>query len=74
MKIDLLLKFSVNKEIENQFLKMEILHILADGEEVELGYTYARDKVWYTNKRIVALDVQGLRGNKKSLGLFHIIR
>lgn len=70
MKIDLLLNFSVNKEIEEKFLKMEILHILSDEENIEFGYTHTRDKVWFTNKRIVAMDVQGFSGNKKEFRSF----
>jgi len=70
MKIDLLLKFSVNREIEEKFLKTDIFHLLTEEEEVELGYTHMRDKVWFTNKRIVAMDVQGVSGNKKEFRTF----
>lgn len=70
MKLDLLLKFSVNREIDEKFLKMDIFHILVESEEVELAYTNIRDKVWFTNKRIVAMDVQGISGNKKEFRSF----
>ena len=70
MKFDLLFKFSLTRSIEEKFLKMEILHILSDDEEIEFGYTHVRDKVWFTNKRIVTLDVQGLSGNKKEFRSF----
>ena len=70
MKIDLLLKFSVNREIEEKFLKMDVFHFLLENEEVELAYTHMRDKVWFTNKRIITMDVQGLSGKKTEFRFF----
>ncbi len=70
MGIDLLLKFSVTKEesIEDSLNRVEA--ILIQGEEVLLAYTHTRDKVWFTNKRIITLDVQGISGNKKEYRSF----
>lgn len=38
---------------------------MIEGEEVNLVYSHVRDKVWFTNKRIIAMDVQGITGSKK---------
>lgn len=42
----------------------------ADGEIVELGYIAKRDRVLFTNKRILMINVQGLTGKKVD---FHTI-
>jgi hypothetical protein len=39
--------------------------IMASGEEVVAEYTAARDFVVFTNKRIIAVNVQGITGKKK---------
>ena len=44
--------------------------MLADGEIVELGYIAKRDRVLFTNKRILMINVQGLTGKKVD---FHTI-
>lgn len=64
MKIDLLLQFSVNKKEESQASRGAVAAILVDQEEILLAYTHVRDKVWFTNKRIIAMDVQGILGTK----------
>ena len=33
-------------------------------------YSHVRDKVWFTNKRIIAMDVQGFTGSKKEYRTF----
>lgn len=70
MKIDLLVKFSVTKEEDTQESLDKIQDILVDNEEINLVYSHARDKVWFTNKRIIAMDVQGLTGSKKEYRSF----
>jgi len=70
MKIDLLAKFSVTKEESTQESIDKIRDILIDGEEVNLVFSHVRDKVWFTNKRIIALDVKGLTGSKKEYRSF----
>jgi hypothetical protein len=70
MKIDLLVAFSVTKE-ENVNDSLNVIQdILVDGEEVNLVYSHVRDKVWFTNKRIIAMDVQGITGSKKEYRTF----
>ena len=70
MKIDLLIAFSVTKE-ENVNDSLNIIQdILVEGEEISLVYSHTRDKVWFTNKRIIAMDVQGITGSKKEYRTF----
>lgn len=39
--------------------------ILIDGEQIISEYTALRDFVVFTNKRIIAVNVQGITGSKK---------
>lgn len=39
--------------------------ILVAGEEIYQTYTTVRDKVIFTNKRVIAINIQGLIGAKK---------
>ena len=64
MKIDLLAHFSVTKTLD--FSKNNQIQ----GEEVRLAFTHVRDKVWFTNKRVIAVDVQGITGSKKEFRSF----
>ena len=43
----------------------ELFDLLVDGENVYEFYTSMRDFVVFTNKRIIACNVQGLTGAKK---------
>ena len=70
MKIDLLVTFSVTKEENPEASRTKIEDILIDGEEINLAYSHVRDKVWFTSKRIIAMDVQGLTGSKKEFKSF----
>lgn len=70
MKIDLLVKFSVTKEIEEKNKLVGVSHILVEEEKVELAFTHVRDKIWFTNKRLITMDVQGLTGSKKEFRSF----
>ncbi len=70
MKIDLLVKFSVTKELDEKFKLIDVMHLLVEGEQVELAYTHIRDKVWFTNKRLIVMDVQGFTGSKKEFRSF----
>ena len=38
--------------------------ILISGEEVKFSFTSMRDKLVFTNKRIIAINVQGITGKK----------
>ena len=48
----------------NEFGKI-IDDLLIEGEEVIGAYKSTRDSVVFTNKRIIAINVQGLTGKKK---------
>ena len=49
---------------DNAFEKM-VAPILVDGEEHIGSYQSIRDGVVFTNKRIIAINVQGITGKKK---------
>jgi len=43
----------------------EISPILVDGEQILLTFKGVRDSVLFTNKRMIAVNVQGLTGKKR---------
>ena len=49
---------------DNAFEKM-IAPILISGEEIVRSFQSIRDGVVFTNKRIIAINVQGITGKKK---------
>jgi len=68
--MDLLHSFSVTKSEDITASQKLLESILINGEQVNLAFSHVRDKVWFTNKRIIALDVQGLTGKKKEFRSF----
>lgn len=70
MKIDLLVSFSVTSKTGPEEAIDLISPILVPDEYVVLAYKHTRDKVWFTDKRIIAMDVQGLTGTKKEFRSF----
>lgn len=42
-----------------------VKELLINGEEVIASYVSMRDRVVFTNKRIISINVQGLTGTKK---------
>ena len=54
----------LKKVKDNEFGKM-IDDFMIDGEEVIGAYQSVRDGVVFTNKRIIAINVQGITGKKK---------
>ncbi|MDX1720926.1 MAG: PH domain-containing protein [Salegentibacter mishustinae] len=51
--------------------------LLAESEEIELGFSLLRDIFMFTNKRLILIDIQGLTGKKQeylSLPYRHISR
>ncbi|MGB3616935.1 MAG: PH domain-containing protein [Catalinimonas sp.] len=70
MAIDLPTSFSVTKKVGTEEGLEFIAPLLIDGETVELAYVHTRNKVWFTDKRIIALDVQGITGSKKEFRSF----
>lgn len=70
MGLDLLTKFSVTFEIDEKLKSMQVSSILIEEEFVEYAFSNVRDKVWFTNKRIIVMDVQGISGSKKEFRSF----
>lgn len=44
----------------------EVSGLLVDGEEMTAAFQTIRDQLVFTNKRIIAIDVQGITGKRKS--------
>ena len=56
---------SVFKLRENDDYRRNVTHLLIDGEQVVGSFKAIRDGVIFTNKRVIALNVQGLTGRKR---------
>ena len=53
------------KKVDNSEFEALINELLIDGESIVGTYKGLRDGVVFTNKRIIAINVQGLTGKKK---------
>lgn len=51
----------------NRAYESEVTPILASGEQIVYTYQGMRDGVVFTNKRLIAINVQGVTGRKKDL-------
>ena len=58
-------KFIKLAEVDNDTYAKLISPILIAGEEIVATYKAIRDGVVFTNKRIIAINVQGITGKKK---------
>ena len=54
------------KPINKDSVRSEVQGILINGEEVQYAFQTIRDQLVFTNKRIIAIDVQGITGKRKS--------
>ena len=54
------------KPIRVDAIKGEVNGLLIGGEEVVMAFQTVRDQLIFTNKRIIAVDVQGITGKRKS--------
>ena len=54
------------KPISVDAVKSEVNGLLIGGEEVVMAFQTVRDQLIFTNKRIIAVDVQGITGKRKS--------
>lgn len=54
------------KPINADSVRAEVNGLLINGEEVVMAFQTIRDQLVFTNKRIIAVDVQGLTGMRKS--------
>ena len=57
--------FARLKKVSNDEFGKMIYDFLIDGESIIGSYQSVRDGVVFTNKRIIAINVQGLTGKKK---------
>lgn len=51
-------------EVSVERLTVKYGRLLAEGEQIELGFQLIRDTFMFTDKRLIIIDVQGLTGNK----------
>lgn len=70
MPIDLLAQFSVTDKVLNEEGRELFEMFLSPDEKIILYYKHARDKVVFTDSKIIAMDVQGLTGKKKQFRMF----
>ena len=54
------------KPINADSVRAEVNGLLINGEEVVMAFQTIRDQLVFTNNRIIAVDVQGLTGMRKS--------
>ena len=54
------------KEVDKSEAREEVAQLLANGEEVVFVFQTVRDQVVFTNKRVIAINVQAITGVKKS--------
>ena len=54
------------KPISNDEVRGEVDGLLIADEKVEFAFKTIRDQLVFTNKRIIAVDVQGITGKRKS--------
>ena len=70
LKIDMLASFSVNKEESIEKAEEVFNDFLIEGEKILKAYTNIRDKVIFTDSKIICLDVKGITGTKKEFRFF----
>ena len=54
------------KPIGIDAVRGEVNGLLISGEEIVMAFKTVRDQLVFTNKRIIAIDVQGITGKRKS--------
>lgn len=74
MPIDLLAKFSVTDKVLNGEGYELFEMFLSPDEQILLFYKHTRDMVIFTDRKIIAIDVQGLTGKKKEFRMFPYTR
>lgn len=70
MALDLIAKFSVVAPLDLDEAEAVFGAFLAPDEKIRLAFTHVRDKVVFTDNKIIALDVQGLTGKKQEFRFF----
>jgi hypothetical protein len=59
--------FKLSKHDDESGAAKKIMPILIDGEHIIEAYQTIRDGVVFTNKRVIAINVQGLTGKKRDI-------
>lgn len=54
------------RPIDNNSVLKDVYRIMIAGEDVVAAFKTVRDQIIFTNKRILAVDVQGITGKRKS--------
>lgn len=54
------------KPIDPNSVRSEVNGLLIEGEFIAAAFQTVRDQLIFTNKRIIAIDVQGISGKRKS--------
>ena len=54
------------KPIRLESVRKDVEKMLVDGEEAVMAFRTVRDQLVFTNKRIIAVDVQGLTGTRRT--------
>ena len=54
------------KPIDVSEVRADVSGLLVGGEEIVAAFKTVRDQMVFTNKRIIAIDVQGITGRQKS--------
>ena len=70
MAIDLIAKFSVIRPLDLEEAEPVFAPFLAADEKIQLAFANVRDQVVFTDKKIIALDVQGFTGTKRDYRFF----
>lgn len=52
--------------LDQRSIRKEVHHLLIDGEYIIGSFKTIRDQIIFTNKRIIAIDVQGISGKRVS--------
>lgn len=54
------------KPIDVSEVRTDVSGLLVGGEDIVAAFKTVRDQMVFTNKRIIAIDVQGITGRQKS--------
>ena len=57
------------KPIDVENVRTEVQGLLVNGEDIVFAFQTIRDQLVMTNKRIIAIDVQGITGKRKSFSV-----
>ncbi len=68
--MDLIAKLSVVERVNPETLKDSIDIFLDTDEPILLAYKHVRDKVFFTDRKLIVVDVQGVTGKKVSYQVY----